>query len=194
MAKVKTAKTDTSVETQAEYRQRVMNVVCEEIANSDLSLWDVCETIGDAPSARTISRWVAEDEELCQKYTRAKESQADFMAHQIRKIADECRHGEKREKKEIGRLCSCCNNPVKWQGQWRHDDKSVICEDAEAQPVYEEKISTGDMVERSRLQIDSRKWLAAKLAPKKYGDKLELAGDPDRPIIQRIERVVVKPT
>jgi hypothetical protein len=31
----------------------------------------------------------------------------------------------------------------------------------------------GDMVERTRLQIDARKWLAGKLAPKKYGDKIE---------------------
>lgn len=35
---------------------------------------------------------------------------------------------------------------------------------------------TKDNVERTRLQIDSRKWYAAKLAPKKYGDKLELGG------------------
>lgn len=28
----------------------------------------------------------------------------------------------------------------------------------------------GDMVERSRLQIDARKWVASKLKPKKYGD------------------------
>lgn len=38
-------------------------------------------------------------------------------------------------------------------------------------------------VQRSRLRVDSRKWLASKLAPKKYGEKLELAGDPDRPIV-----------
>jgi hypothetical protein len=31
-------------------------------------------------------------------------------------------------------------------------------------------IETGDMVERSRLQIDARKWYASKVAPKKYGD------------------------
>lgn len=32
----------------------------------------------------------------------------------------------------------------------------------------------GDMVDRSRLQIDTRKWLLSKLAPKKYGDKLDV--------------------
>ena len=30
---------------------------------------------------------------------------------------------------------------------------------------------TADMVERTRLQIDARKWFASKLAPKKYGDR-----------------------
>lgn len=32
----------------------------------------------------------------------------------------------------------------------------------------------GDAVQRSRLRIDARKWMSSKLAPKKYGDKLEL--------------------
>ena len=29
------------------------------------------------------------------------------------------------------------------------------------------------VVARSRLRIDARKWLASKLAPKKYGDKID---------------------
>lgn len=33
---------------------------------------------------------------------------------------------------------------------------------------------TGDMVERTRLQIDARKWYASKLAPKKYGDRQQI--------------------
>lgn len=32
----------------------------------------------------------------------------------------------------------------------------------------------GDNVQRSRLRIDARKWMAGKLRPKKYGDKLDL--------------------
>lgn len=43
-----------------------------------------------------------------------------------------------------------------------------------------------------KVQIDTRKWLLSKLAPKKYGDKLEVSGDPANPLVQRIERVVVK--
>lgn len=33
--------------------------------------------------------------------------------------------------------------------------------------------TTGDAVERSKLMIESRKWIASKLKPKKYGDKIE---------------------
>ncbi len=36
------------------------------------------------------------------------------------------------------------------------------------------EVTTGDMVERSKLQVDARKWLLGKLLPKKYGDRLEV--------------------
>lgn len=39
-----------------------------------------------------------------------------------------------------------------------------------------------------RLRVDARKWVAAKLKPRKYGDRVELAGDKDNPI--RIEAQV----
>ena len=32
----------------------------------------------------------------------------------------------------------------------------------------------GDAVQRSRLRIDTRKWMAGKLRPKKYGEKVEV--------------------
>lgn len=44
-----------------------------------------------------------------------------------------------------------------------------------------------DAVNRARLKIDTRKWMAGKLRPKKYGEKLELSGDADSPL-----RIVVK--
>lgn len=47
-------------------------------------------------------------------------------------------------------------------------------------------------IQKHKLQVDSRKWLLSKLAPKKYGDKLEVSGDAASPLVHRIERVVVK--
>lgn len=37
-------------------------------------------------------------------------------------------------------------------------------------------------VSRARLIIDTRKWFASKMFPKKYGDRTVLAGDADAPI------------
>ena len=40
----------------------------------------------------------------------------------------------------------------------------------------------GEAVARSRLRVDTRKWLLSKVLPKVYGDKLQLGGDPGNPI------------
>src|ERR1700742_3321372 len=40
----------------------------------------------------------------------------------------------------------------------------------------------GEHIQRSRVRIDSRKWLAGKLKPKVYGDKTLLGSDPDNPL------------
>jgi hypothetical protein len=37
-------------------------------------------------------------------------------------------------------------------------------------------VENGEHIQRSRLRIDARKWMAGKLRPKVYGDKLELGG------------------
>lgn len=39
-----------------------------------------------------------------------------------------------------------------------------------------------DMIEHRRLRIDARKWMAARLRPKKYSDKTILSGDEDSPL------------
>jgi hypothetical protein len=33
-----------------------------------------------------------------------------------------------------------------------------------------------------RVRLDTRKWLMSKLNPARYGDKVQIAGDPDSPI------------
>jgi hypothetical protein len=39
-----------------------------------------------------------------------------------------------------------------------------------------------DVIARAKLRIDTRKWMASKLAPKVYGDKLTHASDPENPM------------
>lgn len=45
-----------------------------------------------------------------------------------------------------------------------------------------------EVVNRSRIRVDARKWYASKLAPKKYGDKVETvhSGDAANPIQKHI--------
>lgn len=41
-------------------------------------------------------------------------------------------------------------------------------------------ITNQEVIARSRLRVDARKWLASKLSPKKYGDKIDhTIGNPD---------------
>ncbi len=44
------------------------------------------------------------------------------------------------------------------------------------------RVPDHEHVQRSRLRVDTRKWAAGKLAPKRYGDKLQHTGDGGGPI------------
>lgn len=59
-----------------------------------------------------------------------------------------------------------------------------------------ETVIDHEHVTRSRLRVDSRKWLMSKLAPKKYGDKVvnEHTGADGGPVqFERIQRTIVDP-
>lgn len=53
-----------------------------------------------------------------------------------------------------------------------------------------------DVINRSRLRVDTRKWLMSKLAPKKYGDKVqqEVSGPGGKPIQAEVTVQFVRPT
>ncbi len=44
------------------------------------------------------------------------------------------------------------------------------------------RIVDNEAVQRARLRVDARKWVLSKRIPKKYGEKLELGGNPEAPI------------
>ncbi|UOO77940.1 hypothetical protein LVJ85_05620 [Neisseria sp. Dent CA1/247] len=110
----------------SKFDEKVVEKILSMLAEG-ASLESIC-LMEDMPSARTVYRWLDENEGFCQRYARAREMQADLYADQIIKIADDC------------------------------------------QPE-------AAAVAKARLQIDSRKWKASKLAPKKYGDKLDVSAD-----------------
>lgn len=62
------------------------------------------------------------------------------------------------------------------------DEILDIADDGSNDFMGEDEKYNGDAVARSKLRVDARKWLAAKLLPKKYGDRQLIGSDPDNPL------------
>jgi hypothetical protein len=75
------------------------------------------------------------------------------------------------------------------------DDKSNdVLEMETAEGINIEKVNH-EVIQRSRLRYDARKWLIGKLNPKKYGDKMDVTSGGDKiqtPTSIQIE--IIKPT
>src|SRR3954451_6383604 len=56
-------------------------------------------------------------------------------------------------------------------------------------------VADHEHIQRSKLRVDTRKWLMARMVPKKYGDKIVLAGDGETPLqlVTQINLVPVAP-
>jgi len=51
-----------------------------------------------------------------------------------------------------------------------------------------------DVIARSRLRVEARKWVAAKLKPKKYGDRTTIAGDAESPLaVLTMDQIAANP-
>lgn len=139
--------------------------ICSLLAEGK-SLNSICKA-DDMPAESTVRARALDDADFRAKYTRAREIGYSRLADEIIEIADE--------------ECTMVLHS-------KHSPKPAENDEHEVEVVFD---STA--VARNRLRVDSRKWMLSKMLPKVYGDKLELAGDPDRPLIQRIERAIVKP-
>lgn len=100
------------------------------------------------PAESTFYAFIARDKEAAERYAQAREWQAHGFVDEIKEIADAPKTGFK-----VKRMVK--------SDEEIEDGGDVI------------EVTEGDMLEHRRLQIDSRKWLAAKLAPKKYGARSE---------------------
>jgi hypothetical protein len=108
------------------------------------------------------------------------------------------------------KACQAAGVPQSTFSRWCDDDATLAESYARAREDLIERMATEIMeisdqdvgitdgkkdwaaVQKHKLQVDSRKWLLSKLAPKKYGDKLELSGDNENPLVHKIERLIVK--
>ena len=79
--------------------------------------------------------------------------------------------------------------------RWAEEIMSIADNDSKDWRVDEQGNLVVDRedVQRSRLRVDTRKWMLSKMLPKVYGDKqsLELAGVDGAPIITEITRRII---
>jgi hypothetical protein len=62
------------------------------------------------------------------------------------------------------------------------DEILDIADDGANDFMGEDEKYNGDAVQRSKLRVDARKWLAAKLLPTKYGERTLVGSDPENPL------------
>jgi len=74
------------VEWTPEKKTEAQNYICQQVALGR-SLVSICKE-PDTPAYSTVMEWRAEDEGFAEKYARAREDQADFLAEEIIDIAD----------------------------------------------------------------------------------------------------------
>lgn len=67
------------------YSEAAAEAICDEIANG-ASLVSLCQREG-MPKYRTVMQWLAKHQDFAQRYTYAREAQADFLAEEILEIA-----------------------------------------------------------------------------------------------------------
>lgn len=147
----------------SDYTAETATIICDRLALGE-SLRAICLD-ADMPAQSSVFRWLDAQEAFREQYARAREAQADFYAAEIIDISDDGTNDwmERRSEAEKGAGVN-----TGW-------------------------VLNGEHVQRSRLRVDSRKWYAGKVAPKKYGDKYinEHSGPDGGPIETKTTEVIV---
>lgn len=142
-------------------KQKCMEFICDKIATSTYGLGTIIEQgkkeHGKFPGYSTIFSWLKAEE----------------------------------DGKSPGELIDLYARAKEYQADYMADEILDIADDArndwmEKRGANGETYETlnSEHVQRSRLRIDSRKWLAGKLRPRMYGDKIqqEISGRNGKPI------------
>jgi hypothetical protein len=117
-----------------------------------VNLRKVCRMEG-MPSWRTVYDWVVDKPDFATRLARARDLGYDALAEEALEIANTPHLGQKK---------------VFSSGAGEDEDSMTVTED--------------DMLGHRKLQIETRLKLLAVWNPKKYGNKVQLGGDPESPI------------
>lgn len=140
------------------YSAELATTLCDYLARGE-SLRTACAHKG-MPDVKTVFNWFSESNkelwrnDFLQQYTRAKQEAADMLAEQILDIS---------------------NTPAKGKVT---TTRTTTDKDGNAVTITE--VREDDMLGHRRLQVDTRKFLMAKMKPKIYGDKFDVTSDGEK--------------
>lgn len=154
-----------------------MAEVCERIGKGEL-VKDVTADLGVTPS--TVSEWGALPE-FADAYARAREAQAHALAEDAVRAADGV------DAQTIAALEVIEAEELKAE---------ALTGPAKGAALAMVASLRSNVVQRDRMRMDARKWLASKIAPRHYGEKqtLEHTGEGGGPLVVEVTRRIVQPT
>ena len=136
----------------SKYTPEIAQKICEMLSDG-IPLREICRQDG-FPAWQTIYDWMYRDDELGERGVGLSRAIAHARETGYEAIAEEC--------------LRIADTPVMGQKQVMGDDKTYT--------------TVEDMLGHRKLQIETRLKLLAKWNPKKYGDRVQLAGDAENPL------------
>ena len=131
------------------YSKEKTDLICKLIASGQ-PLTKIC-SLENMPCMSTVMNWLWQEspyrEDFLERYARAREQQAEILADQIISIADD------------------------------DSEDMIFVEGNDASGMTAIPKANREFIQRSNLRVEARKWVAAKLLPKKYGDRKEVKVD-----------------
>jgi hypothetical protein len=140
-------------------RKKIVRALCIRVAQGEL-VKDVAADLG-APVDQ-LYQWVM-DKEFAKDYAQARVSQAHAMAEEAISMADGVAEGAADRLKVMAAEAAAIDTGDKERDSYLKDQ------------ILRSMQSVA--VQRDRLGVDTRKWLVSKIAPKIYGEKLDLTSD-----------------
>lgn len=143
------------------FTQQIADIICEETATSSKSLKTICALEG-MPAVRTVLSWLSDGSK-----EDSKQESKDFL------------HNYARAKEEQADFLA--EEIIEISDDGSNDYMTIVKGDLKY------NVEDKEVTSRSKLRVDSRKWVASKLKPKKYGDKLDLNGDLNQTLIVKFQ-------
>jgi terminase small subunit-like protein len=129
------------------FNPEIADKLCEEIATSSKSLKTICKS-DDMPAVRTILKWLSEGDKEDGK------PELKGFVHQYARAREEQADFLAEEILEIA-----------------DDGANDLMTVTRGDTTYEQE--NKEVTNRSKLRVEARKWIASKLKPKKYADRID---------------------